>query len=282
VLTAWNGLMIAALARAGRVFAGRTGATGFLAAAKRAAGFIRTTLWNAEARQLSRRYRDGEAGIAAYAEDYAFLIFGLLELFQADGDPAWLEWSAELQAVQDERFWDPLDGGWFSTTGDDPTVLLRLKEEYDGAEPSAGAISVLNLLTLSHLRPSDDRHAKAERMLARLGSRIGAAARAVPMMLCALSSWHAGIGQIVIVGSRDATPTLDLERELAGHYLPFTIHVPVTPGLPQDALARQLEFIRGMTAGDGAAAYLCQNFTCLHPVAQPGELRELLDGTLNQ
>ena len=282
VLTAWNGLMIAALARAARVFAGRTGATAFLAAAKRAAGFIRTTLWNPEARQLSRRYRDGEAGIAAYAEDYAFLIFGLLELFQADGDPAWLEWSAELQAVQDERFWDPLDGGWFSTTGDDPTVLLRLKEEYDGAEPSAGAISVLNLLTLSHLRPSDDRHAKAERMLARLGSRIGAAARAVPMMLCALSSWHAGIGQIVIVGSRDSTPTLDLERELAGHYLPFTIHVPVTPGLPQDALARQLEFIRGMTAGDGAAAYLCQNFTCLHPVAQPGELRELLDGTLNR
>jgi uncharacterized protein len=282
VLTAWNGLMIAALARGARVFAGRTGATAFVAAARRAAGFIRTTLWNAESRQLSRRYRDGEAGIAAYAEDYAFLIFGLLELFQADGDPAWLEWAAELQAVQDERFWDPHDGGWFSTTGDDPTVLLRLKEEYDGAEPSAGAISVLNLLTLSHLKPSDDRHAKAERMLARLGSRVGAAARAVPMMLCALSSWHAGIGQIVIVGSRDATPTLDLERELASYYLPFTIHVPVTPGPPQDALARELEFIRGMTAGGGAAAYLCQNFTCLHPVAQPGELRELLDGRSNR
>ena len=192
VLTAWNGLMIAAFARGARVLAGEGAATEFLAAAQRAAGFIRRTLWNAESRQLSRRYRAGEAGIAAYAEDYAFLIFGLLELFQADGDPAWLEWAAELQTVQDDRFWDTTEGGWFSTTGDDPTVLLRLKEEYDGAEPSAGAISVLNLLTLSHLIPSDDRHAKAERMLARLGSRIGAAARAVPMMLCALSARHAG------------------------------------------------------------------------------------------
>ncbi len=198
VLTAWNGLMIAALARGARVLAGREGATELLTAAERAAGFIQTALWNAKSRQLLRRYRAGEAGIGGYAEDYAFLIFGLLELFQADGDPAWLQWATELQAVQDERFWDPKDGGWFSTTGDDPTVLLRLKEEYDGAEPSAGAISVLNLLTLSHLVPSDDLHAKAERMLARLGSRIGAAARAVPMMLCALSAWHAGLSQIVI------------------------------------------------------------------------------------
>jgi uncharacterized protein len=276
VLTAWNGLMIAAFARAARVLTGQDGATEFLAAARRAAAFIRTTLWNAASRQLSRRYRGGDAAIAAYAEEHAFLIFGLLELFQADGDPAWLEWAVELQAVQDERFWDPGDGGWFSTTGDDPTVLLRLKEEYDGAEPSVGAISVLNLLTLSHLVPSDDRRAKAERMLARLGSGIGAAARAVPMMLCALSSWHAGIGQIVIVGHRDSAPTLDLERELAVHYLPFTIHVPVTPGPPQDTLAGQLEFIRGMTAGAGAAAYVCQNFTCLHPVSQRDELRALL------
>ena len=278
VLTAWNGLMIAALARGARVLAGREGATELLTAAERAAGFIRTTLWNAESRQLSRRYRAGEAGIAGYAEDYAFLIFGLLELFQADGDPAWLEWATELQAVQDERFWDPEDGGWFSTTGDDPTVLLRLKEEYDGAEPSAGAISVLNLLTLSHLMPSDDWHAKAERMLARLGSRIGAAARAVPMMLCALSAWHAGLSQIVIVGQRDSAPTLDLERELAAHYLPFAIHVPVTPGPAQDALAARLDFIRGMTSGAGAAAYVCQNFTCSQPVTQRHELRKLLNG----
>jgi uncharacterized protein YyaL (SSP411 family) len=281
VLTAWNGLMIAAFARGARVLTEQDRANAFLAAARRAAAFIRATLWKPESRELSRRYRAGDAGIVAFAEDYAFLIFGLLELFQADGDPAWLEWAGELQAVQDERFWDSQDGGWFSTTGDDPTVLLRLKEEYDGAEPSVGAISVLNLLTLSHLMPSDDHHAKVERMLIRLGSRAGAAARAVPMMLCALSSWHAGMGQVVIVGDRDSELTLGLEREVAGHYLPFTIHVPVTPGPPQDELVGHLDFIRGMTPGDGAAAYVCQNFTCLHPVTRPGELRDVLKGTLN-
>jgi uncharacterized protein YyaL (SSP411 family) len=276
VLTAWNGLMIAAFARGARVLAGRDGASDFLAAAQRAAGFIRTTLWNATSRQLLRRYRDGDAGIAAYAEDHAYLIFGLLDLFQADGDPAWLEWAVELQSVQDERFWDPVEGGWFSTTGDDPNVLLRLKEEYDGAEPSVGAVSVLNLLTLSHLLPSDDQSAKAERMLARLGSRIGAAARAVPMMLCALSAWHAGLSQIVIVGRKDDAPAVDLERELAAHYLPFAIHVPVTPGPAQDALAARLDFIRGMTPADGAAAYVCQNFTCSQPVTRREDLRALL------
>jgi uncharacterized protein YyaL (SSP411 family) len=135
---------------------------------------------------------------------------------------------------------------------------------------------VLNLLTLSHLLPSDDRSAKAERMLARLGSRIGAAARAVPMMLCALSAWHAGLSQIVIVGRKDDAPAVDLERELAAHYLPFAIHVPVTPGPAQDALAARLDFIRGMTPADGAAAYVCQNFTCSQPVTRREDLRALL------
>jgi uncharacterized protein YyaL (SSP411 family) len=277
VLTAWNGLMIAAFARAARVLAGRPQAEDYRRAAQRAAGFIRSTLWDGEARRLLRRYRGGDAGIPAYAEDYAFLISGLLELFQSDGDSAWLSWALELQALQDERFWDAKEGGWFSTTGDDPTVLLRLKEDYDGAEPSASAVSVLNLLSLSHLVPSDEQHRKVERTLARLGPGIGTAARAVPMMLCALSAWHAGIGQIVVVGDPQSAQTRDLERELASHYLPFAIHVPAVPGPAQQALASNLDFIRGMTAGTGAAAYVCQNFTCQQPAVD----REALRASLN-
>ena len=88
-----------------------------------------------------RRWREGDASIDGYAEDYASLIWGLLELFQADGDPAWLTWARELQAQQDARFWDEQEGGWFSTTGRDPSVLLRLKEDYDGAEPSASSVA---------------------------------------------------------------------------------------------------------------------------------------------
>jgi len=175
--------------------------------------------------------------------------------------------------VQDEKFWDGGDGGWFSTTGDDPSVLLRLKEDYDGAEPSASAVSVLNLLTLAHLIPGGDGHERGARTLARLGRRGGAAARAVPMMLCALSAWHAGLSQIVVVGDPQAEPTRDLERELAAHYLPFGIHVPVVPGSLQEALARRLHFVRAMTPGPGAAAYVCRNFTCEQPVHTREALR---------
>src|SRR5581483_6021873 len=147
ILTAWNGLMIAAFARMARV----TGSAEFLASARRAAAFVREHLWRADGRTLLRRYRDGHADIDAYAEDYAGLIFGLLELFQADADPMWLEWAIALQRRQDELFWDESGGAWFSTTGRDASVLMRMKEDYDGAEPTASSMSVLNLLVLSHL-----------------------------------------------------------------------------------------------------------------------------------
>ena len=151
ILTAWNGLMIAAFARVGRVTTGLGREGPYLAAAQGAAEFVRTTLWRPEARTLLRRYRDGHAEIEGYAEDYANLIFGLVELFQADPDPRWLVWAIELQERQDELFWDDAEGGWFSTTGKDPSILLRSKEDYDGAEPTPSAVSVLNLLALSHL-----------------------------------------------------------------------------------------------------------------------------------
>jgi uncharacterized protein len=277
VLTAWNGLMIAAFARAARVVPDSPAAAGYLHAARRSATFIRTTLWHQDTRRLLRRYRDGEAGIEAYAEDYAFLIFGLLELFQADSDVAWLDWALDLQAVQDERFWDAADAGWFSTTGADPTVLLRLKEDYDGAEPSASSVSVLNLLTLAHLVPSDEFAKKAERTLARFGPRIGAAARVVPMLLCGLSAWHAGMGQIVLVGDTTSDSARALQRELARHYLPFAVVMTASPGSSQDALGLRLGFIRAMTSPDGAAAvYVCRDFTCRQPVSSPDELAAVL------
>jgi uncharacterized protein YyaL (SSP411 family) len=175
-------------------------------------------MWDADRSILSRRYRDGDVAIDGYAEDYAFLVFGLLELFQAGGDPRWLEWASQLQDVLDERFRDPADGGWFATTGEDPTVLLRLKEDTDGAEPSAGSISVLNLLTLVHLRPDDERLERARRALARFGPRIGSAARAIPMMLAALSTWHAGLSQVVIVGERERLTGQPLLRDMQSRH----------------------------------------------------------------
>ena len=276
VLTAWNGLMIAAFARASRVLPESAAAAGYAGAARRSAEFIQGTLWNPATRQLLRRYRGGEAGIDGYAEDYAFLIFGLLELFQVDGDLRWLDWAVQLQAAQDERFFDPADGGWFSTTGHDPTVLLRLKEDHDGAEPAANSVSVLNVLTLAHLFPSDDAVVKAERTLGRLGPHIGAAARVAPMLLCGLAAWHARLSQIVVVGDANAESTRALKRELAARYLPFAIVIPIEPGAKQEALATRLTFVAGMTARQASAAYVCRDFTCQQPVSRAEDLAAVL------
>jgi len=264
VLTSWNGMMIAAFARAARSLPGRPQAADWLAVARSAASFIRTRLWHADSGTLLRRYRGGDASIDAYAEDYACLIWGVLELFQTDGDPEWLAWARALQARQDALFWDARDGGWFSTTGNDPTVLLRLKEDYDGAEPSASSVSLLNLLTLAHLTGDEDARAKVERTLGRYGPRAGRAARAIPLMLAGLSAWHAGTAQIVIVGG-DAERT-DLERAAASRYLPFAIQVPIAPDR-HAALAQSMPFVGSMRTIEGkATAYVCHDFTCRAPV----------------
>jgi uncharacterized protein len=267
VLTAWNGLMIAALSRAARVL----GSEAYLAAASRAAGFVRTRLWSSSTRTLLRRYRRGDAGVDGYAEDYAYLIFGLLELFQAGGDPDWLEWVLELQRRQDELFWDPADGGWFSTTGRDPSVLLRLKEDYDGAEPAASSVSVLNLLTLSHLTADPGMAEKIEQTLAAFGGRAAQMGRAIPMMLTALSTYHAGISQLVVVGPEtSAGPLVEVARE---HYRPAAVVIRINDR-SRDALSRLLPWTAAMNARDGqATAYVCNDFACDAPVSSPDALR---------
>jgi uncharacterized protein len=293
ILTAWNGLMIAAFARLARVFAafgpqGVLAAAPYVEVARRAASFIRERMWSADRRTLLRRYRDGHAEIEAYAEDYAYLIFGLLELFQADADPMWLEWAIALQHRQDELFWDESAGGWFSTTGADPTVLLRMKEDYDGAEPTASSISVLNLLVLSHLVEDPDWPDRIDRTLRLFGTRLEQMGRAVPMMAAGLSTYVAGLQQIVIVDSTERSASGagstegadrrgdELAQALARQYLPFAITLRVTPER-QRALAGSLPFVARMQPIDGApAAYVCREFACRQPVTTPDALREEL------
>jgi uncharacterized protein YyaL (SSP411 family) len=271
VLTAWNGLMIAAFARSSRVL---PDAHRYFVPARRAADFIRARMW--DSRTLLRRYRKGHAGIAAYAEDYAYLIFGLLELFQAGGDPRDLEWAIALQRRQDELFWDSSEGGWFSTTGDDPTVLLRLKEDYDGAEPAPSSVSVLNLLVLSHLTNDSSMVEKIERTLAGFGPRLAQIGRAVPMMLAALSTYHAGIPQIVLAGPRDREDTEALINVARSQYKPTVVMCPVDP-THSDALARVLPWVASMGMRDGkATAYVCREFTCQAPTTDPAVLRAQL------
>jgi uncharacterized protein YyaL (SSP411 family) len=276
VLTAWNGLAVAAFARAARVLPEGENARRYLDLADRAAAFIRAHLWNGSRQLLERRYGKGEAAIDGYAEDYACLIWGLLELFQTGGNPAWLEWAVALQDVQNARFWDAGSGGWFSTTGSDPTVLLRLKEDYDGAEPAASSVGALNEMMLAHLTAAPGSGERAERTLARLGSRPGQLARAMPMMGRALATWHAGLTQVVLVGEPGRDDLRALQRVVASTYLPFAIVVPVSPAT-QPRLGAVLPWIAPMTMREGrATAYVCRQFACNEPVTSAVALAELL------
>ena len=152
IITAWNGLMISAFARAAQVL----GDTNYLEAATRAAEFVREKLYDGKAHTLRRSYRGGPSDVAGFAEDYAFYIQGLLDLYEASFDVQWLQLAEQLQATQDRLFWDDKNGGYFTSTGDDPSILLRMKEDNDNAEPAPSSIAALNLLRLAQIRDAKD------------------------------------------------------------------------------------------------------------------------------
>ena len=289
VLTAWNGLMIAACARAARVLGHHSlgdggsaedgprgdgaAAARHLESAVRAATFIKQTMWDANTGRLLRRYRAGDAAIEAYAEDFAYLVFGVLELFQATGQADWLAWARTLQARQDELFGDGESGGWFSTTGADPSVLLRMKEDYDGAEPSPTAVSAMNCWTLAHLTGVASYRERAAAALASFGGRLEDQGRAVPFMASVLSASLAISEQIVIVGRRGAADTQALWRAAHQRYRPFTVMLLADPA-EQAALAMHMPWVAEMKMIDNrATAYVCRDFACDAPTTDASVLR---------
>ena len=270
VLSGWNGLMIAAFARAARLAPmGEVPSPDPLEAAAGAARFLRDHLWDGERGVLLRRFRDGRAGIDGYAEDYACVVWGLIELFQAGGDPAWLDWAKQLHATQSRLFRDAADGGWFSTSGDDASVLLRLKEDYDGAEPSAASVTAWNLLSLAHLSGAGEAGAYREQLEETL-RRVPASpqlARVVPMMMAAASAAEAGVPQVVLLGPRDAAGTAALHGAFAACFLPGAVSLVVEPGAHQREVAARLPWIASMEMLDGRpSAYLCRDGACERPV----------------
>ena len=199
------------------------------------------------------------------------------ELFQAGGDPEWLEWALQLQERQNGLFWDDVDGGWFSTTGHDHSVLLRLKEDYDGAEPAASSVSVLNLLTLSHLVGQEAGfERKIRQTLGGFAPRAAQMGRAVPMMLAALSTYHAGVPQVALAGEPHGEDTQAMRRVLQHAYLPTAIVIPLWPQ-HRETLERLLPWTAAMRAVDGrATAYVCRDFACQTPAISAAQLEQQL------
>ena len=179
-----------------------------------------------------------------------------------------------LQKRQDELFWDEASGGWFSTTGQDPTVLLRMKEDYDGAEPSASSVSVLNLIILSHLHHEPAWTARIERTLRLYGQRLEQIGRAVPMLACALAAYISGLQQVIVVG--DGPKAAALLDAASSRYRPFSLALLLTPSTQRE-LASVAPFLASLGARDGeAVAYVCRDFACQAPLTDPADLARAL------
>lgn len=274
IITAWNGLMISAFARAGATL----GEPRYLEAASGAAQMIASRLKGAEPGTLKRRYRQGEAAIDGFLDDYAFLIQGLLDLYEAAFDVQWLAWAIELQETQDRLFWDSKAGGYFGTTGDDPSVLVRTREDYDGAEPSPNSVAAMNLLRLGEMTARKDFRENAERTLAVFARRLETIPEAMPQMLASLDFSLSKLKQIVIAGEHNAADTGALLELVHERFIPNKILLLADGGEGQRHLAQWLPFIEGMSRLDGrATAYVCENYACQLPTSDPHALAGHLD-----
>ena len=182
ILLSWNGLMIAAYANAYAAL----GDAAYREAAETSATFLLETLGDPATGRLKRRYRNGEARFDAHLEDYAFFVHGLIDLYRATDEQRWLDHAVRLTADQIARFYDEAQGGFFDTTGEDPTLLVRSKESYDGAEPSGNSVALLNLARLYAITGEELYKQKADQSLAYFGQRLQRSPSAMPLMLVAL------------------------------------------------------------------------------------------------
>ncbi|MBS1858556.1 MAG: thioredoxin domain-containing protein [Acidobacteria bacterium] len=268
ILTAWNGLMISAFALGGAVLQEPR----YAAAARRAADFVLARLYDPASGALLRRYRAGEAAIPGFLDDYAMFAQGLLDLYDAQFDPRHLELALALTEKMRELFEDTESGAFYSSAADDGSVILRVKEDYDGAEPSGNSVAVSNLLRLAAITGRGDLRDSAGRALRAFGSRLSHVPVAIPRMLSACEWIEAGAREIVITGE-DAGALVEAVR---ARFVPHRILLR-TDASSRDRVAALAPWAAPMGAAEGrAAAYVCRDYTCKLPVSDPSGLSELI------
>jgi uncharacterized protein len=281
IITAWNGLMISALARAAVSPAACLADVrdGYRAAAVRAAEFIERELFDAKRGVLYRNYREGRGANEAFAEDYAYLIAGLLDLYEATFDARWLRWAEGLQQVMEALFGDAAHGGYFNSRGDDASIVLRLKEDYDGAEPSPNSVAAANLLRFAGLFHDEAARGRALGTIEALRAQWAKAPHALPEMLCAIERALELPRQVVLAGDPTAEDFRALATELHARPGPRRA-ILAAPGDDEAGrwLAKRAPWLAAMKpAADGRArAFVCERFTCQAPVATAEELRAVL------
>jgi len=265
VLAAWNGLMIAALARGARVL--DDPALAPLAA--RAADCVWERLWNPERHELARRWRDGEASGRGQLDDYTDSVAGLLELYAATFEPSWLERAVAITEAQIARFWDDDDGGFFESPAGDPSIRVRMKDGFDGAEMAGNSVAAANLWKLAALLDRADWREKSERTFAYYARRLAPQPLAMPEMLAAMDGARLAPRHVVIVGDPEAPDTRAMIREFDRRFLPDDLLLVAGPGERQRRLAALVPFVGPLTARGGhATAYVCVDYACRLPTTE--------------
>lgn len=272
IIVSWNGLMISAFATGFRVL----GEPRFRDAAVNAADFILATMYDAEKKELLRRFRDGRAGVEAGLEDYAFLTQGLLDLYEATFDAAYLAAAETLTRRQIELFTHPR-GGFYDTSGRDDTVLFRTRSTYDGAEPTGNSVAAMNLLRLGWMLDRKPWRGLAEKTVGSFAATLSSAPDGMLKMVAVRAFLQGKPRQLVLVGRKN-TPAFDSIKQAAQkNFLPHTVFLHVPDGNKATELTFLPASVRGYVPVDNRpTAYICKNYVCSLPLTDPAAVEQAL------
>ncbi len=268
ILTDWNGLMIAALSRAAQAL----DEPEYAFAARQAADFLLKNLRHSDGRLL-HRYRDGEAAILAYIDDYAFLIQGLLDLYETVFEPGYLKDALALTDEMIKLFWDGRDGGFFFTGADAEEVLIRNKQFYDGAVPSGNSVALLVLLRLARITASRELDQKAQDLLRSFGGLVSRSPVGFTQFLVGLDFALGPNREIVIAGGWKEKGTQEMIKAVHQRFLPRKVLILHPTDEAQVAIEKIAPFLKEeKTLNERPTAYVCQNHACKLPTADVGEM----------
>ncbi|GAC1334274.1 MAG: thioredoxin domain-containing protein [Candidatus Dormibacteria bacterium] len=265
ILTAWNGLMLAAVAEAAAVL----DRGDYLVAAQRNASLLLDRLYVGG--RVLRTYRDGDARLNGYLEDYACLAHGLLALYQCDFNPRWFTAAVEIAGLMLERFRDPAGGIFFSTVVDQDGLLYRPKDFDDNAVPAGNSVAAEVLLQLALFTGEDRYRAQAEALLTSLGPSMASHPLFFGRLLGVLAMHLGNPVEVAVVGDLDGGEGRDMLRALRAPYLPNKVVAGGQPGAVTPTLLRDRN-----AQGAAVATYVCRDFTCARPVTDPVDLAPAL------
>jgi len=280
ILTGWNAMMISAFALASRVFRGidRDLAAGYLASATRAASFLLSNLRQPDTGMLLRRWRGGAAAIPAFLDDHAELATALVDLYEATFDPAYLESALDLAQRAMAQFEDSVHGGFYSASPASRDLVLRLKDDYDGAEPCGNSAMAVALLRLAGYTRADGLGEAAGRVFGAFAERLNGQGPALPAMLSAWMHHQSPKTQIVFAAAARDSAFDALADACASRFLPEATLLAAIGGRPAETLSRWFPETASMAPlPGGAAAFVCRDMACLAPVTSPEALIKLLN-----